>query len=117
TANNLTGMFYPNGILPISGPPSSSNDYNPATGSAASLLLNWQAVTFGQRNAQINVSIAEANSKNLEWKQELFKHKINVISAYLDVLLSTDVVHIQQQNIHRVETNLTQSRTLAISGI
>jgi outer membrane protein len=117
TANNLTGMFYPNGILPISGPPSSNNNYNPATGSAASILLNWQAITFGQRNAQINVSIAEANSKNLEWKQELFMHKINVISDYLDVLLSIDVVHIQQQNIHRVETNLTQSRTLAISGI
>jgi len=26
TANNLTGMFYPNGILPISGPPSASNN-------------------------------------------------------------------------------------------
>jgi len=117
TANNLTGMFYPNGILPISGPPSSDNNYSPATGSAASILLNWQAVAFGQRNAQIDVSIAEANSKNLEWKQELFKHKIGVISAYLDVLLSVDITQIQQQNIQRVEANLTQSRTLAVSGI
>ncbi|HXL56421.1 MAG TPA: TolC family protein [Chitinophagaceae bacterium] len=117
TANNLTGMFYPNGILPISGPPSSSNNYNLATGSAASILLNWQAVTFGQRNAQIDVSVAEANSKNLEWKQELFRHKINVISAYLDILLSIDVMHIHEQNIQRVEANLTQSRTLTISGI
>jgi outer membrane protein TolC len=117
TANNLTGMFYPYGILPITGPPSSGNNYNPATGSAASLLLNWQAVTFGQRNAQIDVSEAEANSKNLEWKQESFKHKINVISGYLDVLLSIDIVHIQQQNIQRVEVNLKESRTLVTSGI
>src|SRR6266542_2049645 len=81
TANNLTGMFYPNGILPISGPPSSSNNYNPAAGSAASILLNWQAVTFGQRNAQINLSVSEANSKKLEWQQDIFRYKINVISV------------------------------------
>src|SRR4051812_28650244 len=66
TANNLTGIFYPNGILPMSGPPSAANSYSPATGSAASILLNWQAVTFGQKGAQVNVSIAEANSKKSE---------------------------------------------------
>lgn len=117
TANNVTGIFYPNGLLPISGPPSSGNNYNAATGSAASILLNWQAVTFGERNAEINVSIAEANTRNLDWKQELFKHKINVISAYLDLLLSVDVQSIHVQNIQRVETNLKQSRTLTITGI
>ena len=53
TANNLTGQFYPYGILPMTGPPSASNIYTAATGSAASLLLNWQAVTFGMRDAQI----------------------------------------------------------------
>jgi outer membrane protein len=117
TANNLAGMFYPNGVLPITGPPSPENNYAAATGSAASVLLNWQAVTFGQRNAEINVSVAEANSKNLEWKQDLFNHKINVISAYLDVLLSADIIRIEEQNIHRVEVNLKQSRTLVISNI
>lgn len=117
TANNLTGMFYPNGILPISGPPSSSNNYSPATGSAAGILLNWQAITFGERNAKIDVSIAEAKSKNLEYKQELFRQKINVISAYLDVLLSIDVIRIHQHNIQRVDANLIQSRTLTINGI
>ncbi len=117
TANNLTGMFYPNGVLPITGPPSSGNNYAAATGSAASVLLNWQAVTFGQRNAEINVSVAEANSKNLEWKEDLFNHKINVISAYLDVLLSADIIRIEEQNIQRVEVNLKESRTLVISNI
>src|SRR5205814_2883893 len=72
TANNLTGIFYPYGILPMTGPPSSTNGFTPATGSAASILLNWQALTFGQREAQINVSIAEANSKKSEWQQAVF---------------------------------------------
>lgn len=117
TANNLTGIFYPNGILPMTGPPSSSNNYNPATGSAASVLLNWQAGTFGQRDAQINVSIAEANTKKSELKQAVFQHKINVISSYLDLLLAYDIVNIQQRNIERVQINLKQSRVLASSGI
>lgn len=117
TANNLTGMFYPNGILPISGPPSTSNQYSPATGSAASVLLNWQAGTFGQRDAQINVSVAEANSKKAEWQQALFLHKINVISSYLDVILAFEKITIHQQNIERVNANLKQSRVLTNSGI
>ncbi|AEW01094.1 outer membrane efflux protein [Niastella koreensis GR20-10] len=117
TANNLTGIFYPYGILPMSGPPSSGNNYSPATGSAASILLNWQAVTFGQKEAQINVSTAEANSKKSELEQALFQHKINIISAYLDLLLAYDVVAIHTHNLERVQANLKQSRVLSNTGI
>lgn len=117
TANNLTGIFYPSGILPMTGPPSTGNNYSPATGSAASVLLNWQAITFGQRDAQINVSIADANTKKSELRQALFQHKINVISTYLDLLLAYDVVNIQQRNIERNQANVKQSRVLVNSGI
>jgi outer membrane protein TolC len=117
TANNLTGIFYPVGILPMTGPPSAGNIYKPATGSAASLLLNWQAITFGERQAQINSSIAEANVSQRRLEQEIFKHTINVISSYLDVLLSYDLVQIQEYNIQRVDTNLKQSRVLSKTGI
>jgi outer membrane protein TolC len=117
TANNLTGIFYPNGILPMSGPPSAENRYSPATGSAASLLFNWQAITFGQKEAQINVSVAEANSRRSELEQALFQHKINVISAYLDLLLAYDVVTIHNRNQERVQANLKQSRVLSNTGI
>jgi outer membrane protein len=117
TANNLTGIFYPYGILPVTGPPSTDNNYDPVTGSAASVLLNWQAVTFGQRDAQINVAIAEAKTKKSVFKQAAFQHTINVISAYLDLLLTYDVVHIQRENIERNQANLKQSRVLVNSGI
>src|SRR6185369_4276292 len=29
TANNLTGIFYPGNILPMTGPPATGNDYKP----------------------------------------------------------------------------------------
>lgn len=117
TANNTTGMFNPNGLFPISGPPSANNNFTPATGSAASLLLNWQALTFGQRNAQIKSSVIEANAKKAEYEQALFQHKINVISSYLDLLLAYDYVSIYEHNIDRVQANLTQSRVLTRTGI
>jgi len=117
TANNLTGQFYPYGILPMTGPPSASNNYSPATGSAASVLLNWQAITFGQRNAQIDVSVREAKASTSAWQRELFNQKINVISVYLDVLLAHDMAAIQLHNIARVQESLRQSRELASSGI
>ncbi|GAC1427359.1 MAG: hypothetical protein NVS9B7_05760 [Flavisolibacter sp.] len=117
TANNITGLFYPTGILPMTGPPSLKNDYAPVTGSAASLLLNWQALTFGQQNAQIQVAEAEALSEKAGLKQELFKNKINVISTYLDLLLDYDLVAIHDQNIRRTQTILGQSRVLATTGL
>lgn len=117
TANNLIGVFYPNGLVPMTGPPSANNNYSPAASSAASVLLNWQASTFGERNAKINLSEAEARSQEANYKQNLFNHTINVISKYLDVLLAEDMVAIHLHNIERVQASLQQSRVLAHTGI
>lgn len=117
TANNVTGMFYPTGLLPISGPPSAGNNFSPAMGSAASILLNWQAVTFGQKDAEIHLSTAEANLQNASYRQAVFSHSTNVISKYLDVLFAKDIVSIHASNIERVEATLKQSRVLSQTGI
>jgi len=117
TANNLTGIFYPGEVLPMTGPPSVANKYSPATGSAASLLLNWQAMTFGARNAQIDVSVAEAGAKRASWETMLFDYKIRVISVYLDVLLAADVMTVQRGNVERGEAVLRESRFLSRTGV
>ena len=117
TANNLTGMFYPGNVLPITGPPSPFNNYNAATGTAASLLLNWQVMSFGQKDAQINLAIAEASSKNAFNNQLLLQHKVNVLNAYLDLLLAYDITSIQKRNIERNQVNFRESQVLVNSGI
>lgn len=117
TANNLTGIFYPGDILPMTGPPSTRNNYSPGTGSAASLLLNWQAATFGARNAQIDASIAEAGARRATWEATLFDYKIRVISVYLDVLLAADIVQVQRSNIERSQALLRESRFLSRTGV
>ncbi|HET7000102.1 MAG TPA: TolC family protein, partial [Puia sp.] len=117
TANNLTGQFYPYGILPMTGPPSVDNIYTPATGSAASLLLNWEALTFGMRDARINSSIAQTNTKSAGLKQDIFNQNINLASIYLDLLLAHDVLQVSEHNLERAKENLRQSIELATSGI
>ncbi len=117
TANNLTGLFNPQGILPISGPPTATNNFSPVFGSAASLLLNWQPITFGQREAQIKIANAELESKIADTENEIFKHKINVISTYLDVLLSRELLEIYKKNIARNKENLLQTTVLVTNGL
>lgn len=117
TANNLVGVFYPTGILPMTGPPSSGNKFDPGTGSAAGILLNWQVVTFGERDARINVVVSEAGLQKAALQKERFQHAINIISSYLDLSLACANLDIQQHNIERVEINLHQSRILTSTGI
>src|SRR5688572_8702932 len=59
TYNNITGMATAQYFVPISGPPSTSNQYDAVFGSAGSLLLNWEPFTFGQRSSRIG--LAKAN--------------------------------------------------------
>jgi len=117
TYNNITGMLSPSGILPISGPPSIENKYQPVFGSAAGFLMNWQAITFGQRDAQIANASADVNQKEADRQMELFKHLVNVANTYLDVALAKQLIAVTEKNITRVEFSLKQSRTLTNKGL
>jgi outer membrane protein len=99
TYNNITGMAWPQFLVPISGPPSVSNNMNGVFGSATSLLLNWQPVTT-------------ADAAN-----EIFRHKIKVINAYLDVITATELIKVYEENLKRTDANLSAIRSLVITGI
>jgi outer membrane protein TolC len=117
TYNNITGMTYSQFLVPISGPPSSGNNYNGVFGSVSSLLLNWQPITFGQRNAQVAVSKAGLHFADADAQNEIFRHKTKVINAYLDVLTTNELLKLHQNNLKRTESNLQAVISLVISGI
>lgn len=117
TYNNITGMAWPQYMVPISGPPSPSNTMSGVFGSAAALLLNWQPVSFGQRQAQVSYSKAGARYAAADAQYEIFQHKIKVINAYLDVLAISQLVKAGEENILRTDTNLSLVRTLVQTGI
>lgn len=117
TYNNITGMAYPQFLIPVSGPPSSSNNMSGVFGSATSLLLNWQPVTFGQRQSQVDFAKAGLQYANADAANEIFKHKIRVINAYLDVLAATELEKLYEENIRRTEASLSLAKTLVSTGI
>lgn len=117
TYNNITGMAYPQFLIPISGPPSASNTFGGVFGSAASLLFNWQPVTFGLREAQIAYSQTGVKYAVADAANELLQHKIKVVNVYLDALTYTELIKVYEENIMRASTNLSIAKTLVISGI
>lgn len=117
TYNNITGLFFPPFPLPISGPPSVSNSFQPVAGSSASLLLNWQPITFGKRDAQRAVATAEIAAGEAGLVNDLFSLNIRVIRAYLDQLLLGELLGVYRQNVQRANTILVQSRVLVKNGL
>jgi outer membrane protein len=117
TYNNIIGMASPTFLIPISGPPSADNNYSGVYGSSASVVLNWQPFTFGQRNAQIDYSKAGLQQTTADEQNEIFQHKVKVICAYLDVLMSNELVKVYEKNYVRTETNLKEIKALVVNGI
>lgn len=117
TYNNITGMANMQMLEPISGPPTADNQYHGVFGSAAGLLLNWQPITLGQRNAQIDYAKENAAVANADAQNEVFQHKIKVITAYLDVVSATELIKVYEENVKRNETNLKTVKLLVSSGI
>ena len=117
TYNNITGMAFPQFLIPISGPPSSTNNYSGVAGSAASLLFTWQPITFGQRRAQLNNAKESFHVSEAEEKNEIFSHKINVINAYLDWITVFELEKISGKNLDRTKRNLQMIISLVKSGI
>ena len=110
-------MLYPQFVMPISGPPSATNNFGGVFGSATSLLLNWQPVTFGQREAQVSYSQAGVVQANADLANEILQHKIKTANAYLDVLTTNELVKIYTENINRSTALFSTTKTLVDAGI
>jgi len=116
TYNNITGMSYPGNLMPISGPPSDDN-YGAVPGSAASLVLKWSPVTFGQRSAAIayNEKLYEKQLAGVE--DEILKVKLRTAFMYLEIVATGELIKAYEKNIERNEFNLKQVASLVSAGI
>jgi outer membrane protein TolC len=117
TYNNITGMSYPGLILPISGPPSAGNTYDPVPGTALTALVKWNPLTFGQRQASIEKATAQFKLANSYYDEALFRQQYTVIATYLDAVYLQKLLQSYQSNIERTETGLQQSLVYAQEGL
>ncbi len=117
TYNNITGMNYPQYLLPISGPPSADNTYSGVFGSAASVLFKWQAVTFGRKKALLAQVEADGQLAGNQLQQDLLDLQLQVTHAYLEALAATALANTFSKNVDRTTADLESLRSLARNGI
>jgi len=117
TYNNITGMATGQNFVPISGPPSPSNDYSGVFGTVGGLLLNWEPVTFGQRKAKIELAKAQSDYQQADADQEVFQHQVRTINAYLDMVMISELIRVYSKNVERSEDNLRIVKSLTRSGL
>jgi len=117
TYNNITGMASTQFLVPMTGPPSASNNYQGVLGSAGSLLLNWEPYTFGQRQSRIDLARANWRYYQADAEQEIFSHQVNVITTYFDVLMAKELINVFRKNLDRTAENARAVRILVRSGM
>ncbi len=117
TYNNITGMASSRYFVPVSGPPSAGNDYAAVPGSTASLLLDWDVFTFGQRKAKIDLAKANYRSLQADAGREVFLHKLRVIQCYLDLLMAHELIKVYTKNLDRADANWKEAEILTATGL
>jgi outer membrane protein TolC len=114
TTNNVFGLLLPPLIVPpISGPVLGTRSLGDSVwGSAAGVLLSWDAVDFGQRKASVDVARAQTSLA----KSQTALTELDVASAaadaFLTVLAAEESVRAARANVDRLTIFANTVRTL-----
>jgi len=114
TTNNVFGLLLPQQIVPsISGPVLGTRSLGDSVwGSAAGVLLSWEAVDFGQRKASVDVARAQTElAKNQTALTELDVASA-AADAFLTVLAAEESVRAARANVDRLQIFTSNVRTL-----
>ncbi|WP_461078201.1 TolC family protein [Spirosoma flavus] len=105
TSNQVRGAYVSNGglLLPVSGVRTDGFNMNPAWTSAASMVVDWEAVTFGRRQARRDQARLAVEQAQADYEGELFTHQVRVCDAYLMALNAQKSVALQTANLQRAQ--------------
>ncbi|PQA59035.1 TolC family protein [Siphonobacter curvatus] len=119
TSNQVRGASASAGglMIPITGVRTDGFNNQAAWTSAASMVIDWEAVTFGRRQArrnQANLSIEQAKA---DYESELFLHQVRVCDAYLLALNLKKSVLLQISNLQRAKALQIITRASTSGGL
>ena len=114
TTNNVFGLLLPQSVLPsISGPVLGTRTLGDSVwGSAAGVLLSWDAVDFGQRKALVDVARAQTSVAKYQTALTELDVASAAADAFLTVLAADEAVNATQANVDRLQVFLGTVRTL-----
>jgi outer membrane protein len=113
TTNNVFGLLLPQSIIPsISGPALGTKSYDSVWGSAAGVLLSWEAVDFGQRKASVDVARAQTSAAKAQTALTELDVASAAADAFLTVLAADEAVRAARANVDRLQVFANAVRTL-----
>jgi outer membrane protein TolC len=113
TTNNVFGLLLPQSIVPpISGPVLATHSFDSVWGSAAGVLLSWEAVDFGQRRATIDVARTATNLADAQNALTQLDIEAAAADAYLSVLAADAAVRAARANVDRLQVFANTVSTL-----
>jgi outer membrane protein len=113
THNNVFGLVLPQSIVPpISGPVLGTRSFDSVWGSAAGVLLSWDAVDFGQRKASVGVARAQSSYAKAQTALTELDVAAAAADAFVTVLASDEVVRAARANVDRLQVFSNAVRTL-----
>src|SRR5262245_11554559 len=113
TTNNVFGLLLPQSIIPpISGPVLGTKSYDSVWGSAAGVLLSWEAIDFGQRKASIDVARAQSSAAKAQTALTELDVASAAAEAFLPVLAADEAVRATRANAERLQVFANAVRTL-----
>ncbi|GAB3900742.1 hypothetical protein GCM10028825_52290 [Spirosoma agri] len=105
TSNQVRGAYVSNGglLLPISGVRTDGFNNQATWTSGVSMVVDWEAITFGRRQARRSQARLAIEQANADYEGELFTHQVRVCDAYLLALNAKKSVDIQTANLQRAQ--------------
>lgn len=102
--NNVFGLLLPQATIPgISGPVLGTGSFASAFGSATGILLSWEPMDFGQRQASIELARSLSNQAQAQIAVTRLDVAATAADAFLAVLASEQAVRAVQANVERLE--------------
>jgi outer membrane protein TolC len=114
TTNNVFGLVLSQSVVPsISGPVLGTRSLGDSVwGSAAGVLISWEAVDFGQRKATVNVARALTSLARSQTALTQLDVASAAADAFLTVLAAEESVRAARANVDRLQVFANNVRTL-----
>jgi len=104
TTNNVFGLLLPQAIVPsISGPVLGTRTFDSVWGSAAGVMLSWDALDFGQRKANVDVARAQTSVAKAQTAVTELDAASAAADAFLTVLAADESVRAARANVDRLQ--------------
>lgn len=119
TVNGQNGPLYGFGGLGVasSGLPLAQQNWNASFGALYLANINWDFFAFGRAKEKIRTAQATAVRDSKDWQQEIFRHKVRVAAAYLNLLAAKQLVRSYEKNLARADTFRYIITARALNGL